>query len=166
MSASSRTLLLWRHAKSAWNDPALADIDRPLAPRGAAAAPRMAVWIGEQWQPDRAVCSPAKRTVQTLEYFTAAAAVPVGYDHRIYEAAWADLLAVVRETPPSVRTLMLVGHNPGFADLTAALAGPLPGKFPTAACAALSIVGDWRGLAPGGASLAAFQRPKALPKGY
>jgi phosphohistidine phosphatase len=29
-----RRLLLLRHAKSSWDEPALADHDRPLAPRG------------------------------------------------------------------------------------------------------------------------------------
>ena len=36
------TLLLFRHAKSAWDSPGLTDFDRPLAPRGQRAAPRVA----------------------------------------------------------------------------------------------------------------------------
>ena len=37
------TLMLLRHAKSAWPD--MADHDRPLAPRGIRAAPEMGRWL-------------------------------------------------------------------------------------------------------------------------
>jgi phosphohistidine phosphatase len=164
MSASSRTLLLWRHAKSAWDDPAPADFDRPLAQRGTAAAPRMAAWINARWQPDLTVSSPARRAVQTVQYLKALSAVPVMLEPRLFETSWPQLLEVVRETPPSVGTLLLVGHNPGLEGLTTALAGPLPRKFATAACAALAFDSAWDSLRPGEASLVAFQRPKALAK--
>ncbi|TIP33615.1 MAG: histidine phosphatase family protein, partial [Mesorhizobium sp.] len=36
-----KQLLILRHAKSSWDDPALADFDRPLAPRGLKTAPLM-----------------------------------------------------------------------------------------------------------------------------
>jgi len=36
--AEAKRLLLLRHAKSSWDDPALADCDRPLAARGRKAA--------------------------------------------------------------------------------------------------------------------------------
>ena len=38
-----RTLVLVRHAKSAWDEPSLADHDRPLAPRGEQALAREAL---------------------------------------------------------------------------------------------------------------------------
>lgn len=90
--------------------------------------------------------------------------MPVTLEPRLYETGWPQLLEVVRETPPSVGTLLLVGHNTGLENLTTALAGPLPGKFATAACAALAFDGAWDRLRPGEAALAAFQRPKALAK--
>lgn len=164
MSASSHTLLLWRHAKSAWDDPTLPDFDRPLAPRGVTAAPRMAAWINARWQPDLMLCSPARRTVETAHYLQALSDMPVTHEPRVYEAGWTRLLEVIQETPPAVATLLLVGHNPGLADLTTALSGPLPRKLPTAACVALTFDSGWDKLTPGAASLAAFQRPKALAK--
>ena len=40
-----KRLILLRHAKSAWDEPALADFDRPLAPRGRRAATPLARFL-------------------------------------------------------------------------------------------------------------------------
>ncbi|MXY30860.1 MAG: histidine phosphatase family protein, partial [Gammaproteobacteria bacterium] len=49
-----KRILLLRHAKSDWKDYTLADFDRPLAPRGRAAAPRVAACIRDHdLVPDR-----------------------------------------------------------------------------------------------------------------
>ena len=65
MSEAKRLLLL-RHAKSSWDDPALADHDRPLAPRGR----RAAKLIGEHLRENQIVvslvlCSSARRARDT-----------------------------------------------------------------------------------------------------
>ena len=43
-----RTLLLMRHAKSSWDQTGVADLDRPLAPRGRLAAPLLARHLRDQ----------------------------------------------------------------------------------------------------------------------
>ena len=64
------TLLLLRHAKSSWADPGMADRDRPLSQRGRQAAERMAHEIDRlSLLPDRILCSPARRTRETLAPF-------------------------------------------------------------------------------------------------
>jgi phosphohistidine phosphatase len=45
-----RTLMLMRHAKSSWDQPGLADLDRPLAPRGRRAASLVALQMPDQGQ--------------------------------------------------------------------------------------------------------------------
>ena len=63
---------------------------------------------------------------------------------------------------------MLIGHNPGVADLTELLVGhgdPIErkhatDKFPTAAVALLSVAGDWRGLQPASATLDGYWQPR------
>ncbi len=63
-----KTLLLLRHAKSSWNDPSLADHDRPLKKRGRKAAPRMGRWLQENGlRPDCVLCSTATRARETLQ---------------------------------------------------------------------------------------------------
>lgn len=165
MAGTSRILLLWRHAKSAWDQPGLPDIARPLSPRGWDAAPRMAAWIGARFRPDAVICSPARRTVQTAAFLTLPSGLGVRYDRRVYEAPAEALAAVLRETPADRHCVLLVGHNPGLQDLTAWLTGEAPAKFPTGACAVLEVAADWAGLGAGTARLAEFQRPKALQAG-
>jgi len=83
----------------------------------------------------------------------------------------ADLMALVREAPAHVETLLVVGHNPGLEDFATRLAGDgsaaealgrMRTKFPTAALARFQFSGDWRDLSPGSARLTHFLRPKDL----
>jgi phosphohistidine phosphatase len=66
-----RTLMLMRHAKSSWDQPGLADLDRPLAPRGRRAAPLIARHLHDQGLvPDLVLCSPARRVQETWQLMT------------------------------------------------------------------------------------------------
>ena len=66
--------------------------------------------------------------------------------------------------------MLLIGHNPGIADLALALAGrgddveALRGKYPTGALATLAFEKSWRDLAPGRAELTGYVTPKQLKK--
>ena len=181
-----RTLVLFRHAKSAWPD--VPDHDRPLARRGVRAAPVMGRWLRNAGLvPGQVLCSTARRARETWQFAQAglAASPPVTFDVRIYAAAPADLLALIREVPPATGTLLLIGHNPAIEDLARLLAaapgaagpgtaGPRTGdshhsdldrmrsKFPTAAIAVLRSGGTWHDLAPGRARLTAFVTPRDL----
>lgn len=169
-----RRLLLYRHAKSAWDDPALDDFERPLAPRGRLAAPRMARAMAEMnWLPDRIVASPAERARQT--WALAAPLLPnlpkPIFSKDLYMASPAALLKVVRATPPEVVTLLLLGHNPGLERFAGKLAGAgsdeqayrrLLRKFPTAALAFLELEAEWARLSWSGARLVHFLRPRDL----
>jgi phosphohistidine phosphatase len=166
-----RKLVLLRHAKSDWPD--VADHDRPLAKRGRRDAPIVGRWLGESGHvPDAVVCSTARRARETWEFvstgLTAAAsgASPaVRYEPRVYEATVLGLLMLVREFDAAWRTALIVGHNPGIAELTAGLASPdspPPQAFPTAAVAVLGLPGPWAEAGPGEARLLAFTVPAEL----
>jgi len=168
----TRTLLLLRHAKSSWDDPALDDFDRPLAKRGREAAPRMGREMARRgWLPDRALVSAALRTRQTWELVEVGLphAVPAFSDRSIYEAPAERILDAIRSTPAGVETLLVVGHNPGIEDLVALLAAPgsapeamekVRRKFPTAGLARLVLTGAWADLGPGSAALTDFLSPR------
>jgi phosphohistidine phosphatase len=69
---------------------------------------------------------------------------------------------LVREFSEEHRAVLLIGHNPGMAELTAGLADPPPQSplsFPTATVAVLGIPGAWADIAPGEATLIAFATP-------
>ena len=61
-----KRLLLLRHAKSSWDDPRLADFDRPLNERGRRAAPLVGRFMHERGvRPDLVLASPAARARHT-----------------------------------------------------------------------------------------------------
>ncbi|MER6736104.1 SixA phosphatase family protein [Streptomyces puniciscabiei] len=159
-----RRLVVLRHAKSAWPE-GVEDHRRPLAPRGLRDAPAAGRALAEaDCLPDLALCSTAVRARRTWELASAewGTPPPVRYDRRLYGAGVQELLAVVREAPPEVETLLLVGHNPGLEELVLELARDglddtlerVRTKFPTAAIAVLSWHGPgWPALGPGTALL-------------
>src|SRR5947207_2904162 len=112
-----KRLLIMRHAKSNWDDPRLADVDRPLNDRGKRAAP----FIGGLMRrldliPDRILSSPARRARKTAKLAAEAGAfdIEIEIDDRIYEASGNALRQVVSETGDAFSSIMLVGHNPGI----------------------------------------------------
>ncbi len=154
-------LVLVRHAKSdyPWG---VADHDRPLNDRGRRDAPEIGTWLDQHvgWArgtdaSDSAGGEPAVRvsTARRAQLTWAGARTRLsdrwdGVDEqdepRIYEADVATLLAVAREAAAGSSTVVLVGHNPGLADLVAWLAvddvrrREALVKFPTASVALLA----------------------------
>ena len=165
-------LLLLRHAKAARDTPGQPDRDRPLAPRGRAEAAAMAGAMRRLGLvPDLVLLSPARRTRETLAALEPWDDMPlVEVQDRLYLAPAAELHAVLTEVAETVRSVLLIGHNPGLHDLAAALAAPgggalaarLAERFPTGALAEFSLPGPWR--APGTARSIRFLLPADLDR--
>jgi phosphohistidine phosphatase len=120
-----KRLYLLRHAKSSWDDPALADHDRSLAPRGRRAAKVMAEYLRRKGvAPELVLCSTSRCTRQTLRRIAPGLGknAEVKIEPELYAASAADLLKVVREVPDEIESVMLIGHNPGIQDLALTLA--------------------------------------------
>jgi phosphohistidine phosphatase len=133
-------LVLVRHAKAERDGPS--DAERRLAPRGRADAAAVGRWLASQRiAPDQVVISPTLRTQETWE-LTGIGSPPADLDERIYDNTVEDLLAVVRDTPPHVHTLLLVGHNPSMATLAASWAPELS-EFRTSAVAIFELDNWW-----------------------
>ena len=168
-----KRLILFRHAKSDWPE-GVNDHERPLADRGRKAAPLIGVYLEKnKLVPDLALVSTARRAQETWVRVCKAikTQVPVRNTRDLYDASAAKLLDVIRGTDPDVRTLMILGHNPGLEDLAKQLmkdSGGEPGerlkqKFPTAAIAVLSFeIGDWKDIALETGSLDRFVTPKSI----
>lgn len=168
--AMSRELLVFRHGKSDWRAKVATDFDRPLAKRGRKAVERMGRWLHQQkLLPDRILASPAARAKQTVQCLCRQMRMPieiVSWREAIYEADVGTLLAMLAECDPGGPRMMLVGHNPGFENLVAYLAGePIPVEsqapaLPTAALAHLAMPEDWTRLERGCARLLVLVRPR------
>lgn len=171
----TRRLILLRHAKSAWPD--VADAERPLSGRGRRDAPAMGRWLrANGYVPDAVLCSTARRTRETWDLMAGEVGgnPDVSYEMRIYEATALSLLHLLREAGGRHRTVLLLGHNPGLAELAIGIAQIADGtaakplervreKFPTAAAAILEFTGEWAGLTPGEARLIDFAVPREVP---
>jgi phosphohistidine phosphatase len=169
-------LLLLRHAKSGWTDPQTRDHDRPLTPRGERAAAQVGAYLaGRAPSPDLVLCSSARRAQETLGRVLAALPVSpeVRIEPEIYGAGPAGLLRVITSVSPSVRSLLVIGHNPTMGDLALDLAGVGPPeallrltrKFPTAALVELRFAcGGWDEITPGAGELVAYSTPKLLDR--
>jgi phosphohistidine phosphatase len=73
--------------------------------------------------------------------------------------------------PETVRSALVVGHNPGLHELAINLAGPSSVKpelsrlsqgFPTASLAEFLVTTSWHKLSPGAAALQRFLQPADL----
>jgi phosphohistidine phosphatase len=163
MTATERTLLVLRHAKSDWSG-GEADIDRTLNRRGQGQATDAGRWLAEQFPAiDLAVVSPATRARTTWALASAEFGTPPNarVDERAYAASVSDLLQIVQELPDEARTVILVAHNPGLEDLVDLLSGESV-TLATSTLTVLAFPGSWAEANPAAASLLASGRPPAL----
>jgi len=160
-----KRLWLLRHLKSSWDEPGLADHDRPLGPRGRKAGKHVRQWLAEHdVRPDLVLCSTAVRARATLDLVAPALADPtVVFEDGLYHAWAENLLERLQGVAPGIDSVLLIGHNPGFHDLVALLAPPGPAAFPTGALAELLVpADDWSDLQPGRAELSRLVVPREL----
>ena len=161
-----KTLLVLRHAKSSWNDPALDDHERPLNKRGRRDAPRMGELVREYGLiPDVIISSDAVRARLTAEAVAEAAryAGEILLDPRLYLACPADILSLLTAVRENAGTVMIIGHNPGLEELVEQLTGERQ-DLPTAALAQIGLpIDQWRDLkASTRGTLLGLWRPKEL----
>jgi phosphohistidine phosphatase len=165
-------LTLLRHGKSDWGTGEENDFDRPLKERGRKDAPllgRFLAGIGNV--PDLVVCSPAARARQTAELLAPAMgySAELRWEASIYAASAGELMSVLRHLPEAASHVLLVGHNPGFEDVTARLIGAdvygmAAGlRLPTGGMAHLALsVDTWNGVQANAGQLIWLVNPRLL----
>ena len=159
-----KILHLLRHAKSDWADSGLSDEERPLNGRGKRDAKALARHLElHPIEVQVVFCSPALRARRTLEAITPALPGAVSSkEPKIYAATAEQLLKFVRRHPKGLASMLLVGHNPGFEDLTRLLlpAKEAPSTFPTCTLATLAFeTTEWATIEPGAGRLDGFLTP-------
>jgi phosphohistidine phosphatase len=166
----ARTLILIRHAKSDWDDPAQDDHDRPLNRRGLVSAPRIGAWMAaHDHVPDAVLCSTATRTRQTWTGIAGQLDHPPepAYRRDLYLAEPQTLLGAIRDCDAAC--LAVVAHNPGIGALARALAATTPTHpqfdlYPTGATLVLDFdVAHLVDVAPGRGRVVDFVVPRELP---
>jgi phosphohistidine phosphatase len=168
MSAQHRTLVLLRHAKSAYPD-GVADHDRPLAPRGVREAGLAGEWLRADLPAiDSVLCSTATRARETLAHTRIDA--PVRYVDRLYGATPGTVIQLVNQVADETSTLLVVGHEPTISETAIILASiedsdtaaleQISVKYPTSAIAVLRVADSWEQFEPNGAALVGFHVPR------
>jgi phosphohistidine phosphatase len=169
-------LILLRHAKAARETADISDHDRPLTAEGRRAASAMGQAMRKAGlSPDVVLVSSALRTQETLDALEGAAV----WEERpnidtlpgLYMATHTQIRDFLRDLPETVRSALVVGHNPGMQELAQTLAGPVTARpelarladgYPTASLAEFLVTTPWRKLGPGAAALQRFLQPSDL----
>src|SRR3954462_12211615 len=169
-----------RHAKAA-RPFGVPDEDRPLTGRGRRDAQAAGRWFAAEGpRPDLTLCSTAGPTRplprrpapprHTWEIVCRSLPpVPTRYLPELYGGDGDDVLHLAGGAPESVKTLVVVGHEPTISVTALTLAGrrsdrraleALADKFPTSAIAVLRFDGPWSKLRPGKTALETFAVPR------
>jgi len=166
-------LLLLRHAKAipyAGRD----DFQRPLTERGRADAALVGAVIARRTPPPELVIhSGAARTRETANIVLSKLppGIEISVEPEIYEATRPALLRLVQELPDDSSTVLIVGHNPGIADIARFFSGRgekdalgrMSVKFPTSGLAVLEFdLASWEDVGGQAGRLVAFTTPAAL----
>jgi phosphohistidine phosphatase len=158
-----KQLLLMRHAKSDWTSPAATDFERPLNSRGERDVPRMAALLKAcDMVPQCLLASPALRARQTAEGVGAVLGIKPTFNPDLYLASLETLVGTLEKQPTELESIMLVGHNPGMAELLQRLVGGLA-RLPTAGLALIDFATDrWTDIDKLGGELQWFVNPRLV----
>lgn len=120
-----KRLVVMRHAKSDWHAGAGSDHERPLNPRGKREAPIVAAELrASGFVPELVISSDATRTRETWALMEAQfPGIPVTFDPTLYLAGIDAVRAALRKIDDGVRTVLVLGHNPGWEDMVSDVSG-------------------------------------------
>lgn len=132
-----------RHAKSSWDDASLSDHQRPLNKRGRKASDMVArALVARGYAPDVIWASDAARTLETAKHLIRIipGAQTVLHNPALYHASANTMMTIMQREPEPEGRVMILGHNPGMAELYNHFTGQYHG-FPTGACAVFKRIG-------------------------
>ncbi len=170
-----KRIIFLRHAKAEiqhWGQP---DFDRCLEARGIQDSLKLCTYLKTHpINPDIILCSPSKRTTQTLqilqEHLPTLPTSSLRQD--LYLASAGDILELINQQNETTSTLMIIGHNPGLADIILQLIhngnthemSMLTHKFTTCGMVILALHDSktWRDIVPDCATLERYIYPKML----
>ncbi len=138
-----KTILLVRHAKSAWGNPSLSDFERALTDRGKTDAKMMAKRVEERAiKIDALISSSAKRAKKTAKIFMKELKIDkknLQLKDSLYEASVKDFYGAAENLNDIDNTVALFSHNPGITEFINSLDCQPVYEMPTCAIYALRI---------------------------
>lgn len=173
-----RRLLLFRHAKAVQSGRGGSeDRLRGLVDRGRKDSATIGAYLAaEGLVPELALVSPAVRTQETLKFSAREFAGPLDVltAEKLYDATPDAILALIKETPDKVQSLLVIAHNPGLQELALMLVASgnvkareqIEENLPTAGLVIVDLpVDEWRTVRRESGRLERFVTPKLLRTG-
>ncbi len=162
-------LYLVRHAKSSWDFPELSDFDRPLNKRGKSNAPDMGLRLAARdLELDVIISSPANRAITTSQMLAEQldfSRENIMHDDGVYHATGYALVELITALPDNFKSVMMVGHNPGFTDLANYFKEPdyYIGNVPTCGVVAIEFaLNHWTEVSKHGGRMLFYDYPKKV----
>ena len=148
-----KTLLIMRHAKSAYPPEISDDFDRPLNKRGRADLPRIARLLAAYGpRPEVVLASAARRAHQTATGLVESLGLParvLHLDDALYLSTPSTLTQAAAGLPDSAQTGLIIAHNPGMEEWIRELTGARI-SLPTAGLAAVELgIHSWAEISRG-----------------
>lgn len=115
-----KKILIMRHAKSSWKDSSVNDHERPLKKRGLKDAAEIGKLLKrKELVPDKILSSDAVRAADTATVVAEKCGYKkdIEYTRQLYMAECSAIIDLIHTQPDSVKTLLVVGHNPGMEAL-------------------------------------------------
>lgn len=162
-----KKLLLVRHAKSDWGNPALEDFERPLNDRGKKDAPAMAKRLLEKKIIiDAILSSTAKRAAKTAKSFAEVYELKksrVFFTNDLYMAGDAAFYTAIENAEDKFDTIALFSHNPGLTDFANQLTDARIDNIPTCGVFAIKVNTDtWKEFKNATKEFWFFDYPKSI----
>ena len=169
-----RRLLLFRHAKATRSGRGIEDRPRALVERGRKDSATIGAYLAAHALiPDRVLVSPAVRTQETWKFAAPQfrSIIDAHTAEKLYDATPEAIMAVLKETPAFVHSLLVIAHNPGLHELALMLVASgnakacaqLREKLPTAGLVIIDFAfDDWRELRRESGRLDRYATPKLL----
>ena len=168
---ANKTLIILRHGQAKNAGISEHDHNRTLTIQGREEAQGVGETLAERGlAPDLVLCSTATRTRETLAELQDSFNEPlnVEYAPKIYNASEVELLAQIAKATDDVRSLLVIGHNPGLYQLALVLAkegdkqmhNNLQMQFPTCALVVINFEGNWQNILNSRSKLTLFAVPE------
>ncbi len=154
-----------RHAKSSWDEPMLADRQRPLNKRGLRDAPEMGKRLfKKKARPGLIVVSPAERARMTARLIAGEINFPsdrIVENDSLYFCGVDAILELVRQFDNHFHTVLCVSHNPDISEFVAQMTNANIADMPTCAVAEIAVhSSSWDSIDYGFAELLELDFPK------
>jgi len=160
-----KKLVIVRHSKSSWSDPYLSDFDRPLNKRGNRDGGLMAEFLSKRINNvDKLLSSSSKRTRLTSEFFKNKIKIKVeNYTDKLYHASYDDIIDLLNQVKDDVRSLILIGHNPGLTHLVNFFTEVNLYNLPTTGIVVINFMIDkWKNIKDSKGNIEIIKFPKEL----